>query len=539
MLLLGCTGTIGEPVGRSRQVGCGDPDVGQGPLHRLTRDEYDNTVRDLLGDESRPARAFPPDSTLLGFASGDNVSAMLLRQYMNAADSLAATAASHLDRLTSCDRARDGEERCARQLIEDLGPRAYRRPLTAEEASELYSLYATARGAGDGFEAGIELVVSALLQSPNFLYRVEMGAPSQAGSPVAEVSPYELASRLSYFLWSSMPDDELFAAAANRELETPEEIEAQARRMLDDPRAHDALARFYEQWLGLERLESLTKDDRLFGEFAEHGLGRKMHAETLAFVSHVMWEDDARIETLLTAPYTFASGPLAEIYGVDAPAEDTVRRIDLDPSERSGLLTQAGLLSLLANPNQGSPVHRGKFVRERLLCEVLQSPPDTNPETGEPLEINPPDLEPGMTTRERFAAHWEDPFCRGCHLQMDLIGLGFEHYDAIGRYRTTEGGRPIDATGVVHGTREGDVPFDGVPELAAWLAQAEQVHDCMTRQWFRYALGRHETDADDCSIREALTALEAGRGDLRELVVATTKTYAFRHRRVVTTGEAP
>ena len=537
LALAGCTGSVldegpagprapGDPGG----VCSGALDPGPTPFRRLTRDEYDNTVRDLLGDTTRPAREFPPDETIGGFGSGTAVSLLQTEQYLAAAEQLAANAVTDLPALLPCDPAAVGEDACARTFIEDFGLRAWRRPLAASEVDRLVDLYAATKPL-DGFAASIELVVAAMLQSPHFLYRVELGSPLEGGGgAVVPLTEHEVATRLSYLLWNSMPDDELLAAASRGELADADTVEAHARRMLRDPRAHGATQNFFLQYLGLAGLEDVSKDATLYPEWSP-AVARKMRREALAFVDHVLWEDDARFETLLTGSFTFVDADLAAVYGIDGVTGTDFVRVELDPSQRAGLLTMPAVLAMQSNGNQSSPVYRGKFVREQLLCQHLPSPPDG-------LVVAPPDPAPGLTTRERFDQHRVDPSCSSCHQLMDPLGFGFERYDAIGLWRETEnGGLAIDDSGEVMGTTDADGAFEGAAELAERLSQSTQARECFATQWFRYGLGRAETEADDCTLAEVHRAFEATDGDVLETIVAITRTAAFRHRRAIEVEE--
>jgi hypothetical protein len=494
------------------------------PLRRLTRVEYDNTVRDLLGVDTAPVADFPPEEITGGFtnnATVQTVSPLLAEKYMQAAEALAAAAAQNLPALLPCDPVTTGETACARQFVERFGRRAYRRPLSAAEVDRLARVYAAGREQAS-FEAGIELVIRAALQSPNFLYRVEYGMPARPHEKLVRLTQHEIAARLSYLIWSTMPDESLGAAADSGQLETAQQIAGRAESMFDDPRARKALPEFYRQWLGLGGLTSLGKDSGVHPEF-DPALREAMSAELPAFVQHVLWSADRRLGTLLTAPLGFVSGPLAGLYGVSAPAGSTPQLVKLDPAERAGVLTQAGFLAVHSLPNQSSPVRRGKFVRERVLCQEAPAPPPN-------LNVTPPEVDASRSTRERFAEHTESAACSTCHELMDPIGFGFESYDAIGRFRRTDGTKPIDSSGWVVRSRDLDGPFASARELAMKLAGSRQVQDCVATQSFRYAMGRFEGSGDACSLGELRQAFSDSGGDLRKLLIAITQTEAFLYR---------
>nr|WP_276604734.1 DUF1592 domain-containing protein [Nannocystis sp. RBIL2] len=490
----------------------------------MNRREYDNTVRDLLGADGRPAQAFPAEEEALGFNNNADalvVTSLLAEGYLGAAEALAEEAVKDLPALLrGCDVKTEGEDACAEQFITEFGRSAYRRPLSGDEVSQLLAVHQTAADEFD-FATGVRLTLTAMLQSPHFLYRVEFGEPVD-GSDVLKVAPYELASRLSYFLWGTMPDAELFAAAAEGRLAEPEDVAKQATRMLADARSRATVRDFHGQWLELKRIEELEKDDEAFPEFALD-LRPMLRAEAEEFLDHVIWDDKGDLDSMYLAPYTFLNGALSEYYGLDGPSGDGFQKFDLPAGQASGFLTQGGLLSVLAKPNQTSPIHRGKFVRERLLCQVVPPPPDN-------VDITPPEVDPNLPTRERFKQHSTDPSCSGCHGMMDPIGFGFEHFDGIGRWREVEAGQPIDATGeIIGGTTKGT--FDGVPELASLLVDSPEVERCMTLQWFRYAYGRADAKEDACTIDD-LTRQFAGSGRrIQDLIVALTQSEAFLFRR--------
>ncbi|MCC7535361.1 MAG: DUF1592 domain-containing protein [Deltaproteobacteria bacterium] len=548
-LLVGCVGDIGEPRtsgpgGRPRPgvpgspgsvpdvprtpdgmaICSGGPHVGATPLRRLTRAEYDHTVRDLVGDTTSPARGFTVDETPGGFHANTvaPVAGLAVEQYQTAAEGIASRV--NVDAIVACDRAADGEETCARRFIERFALRAFRRPAEPAELTAITALYDGARAAGDDFATAVRLVVEAVLQTPSFLYRQELGAGevSGTGGTMLRLSGYEVASRLSYFLWQSMPDDDLFAAAAANELTTPAQIEPHVRRMLEDDRAREAVRDFNAQWLELEALDSVTKDPDVYPEF-DATLASSMRAETERFLDHVVWEGDRTLRTVLTGNFTFVDGPLAELYGLDAPAGGGLVRVALDAGERSGILTHASLLSTHAKTNQSSPIHRGKFVRERLLCQALPAPPPG-------LMVVAPDPAPGLTTRQRFAEHSSNEDCATCHRLMDPIGFGFERYDGIGRFRTTDQGLPVDDSGEILGGTDVDGPFRGAPELAQRLAESTQVSECFATQWTRFAIGRADGPADDCVLADVAERFDTAGGDIRELIVAVATSDAFLYR---------
>jgi hypothetical protein len=367
----------------------------------------------------------------------------------------------------------------------------------------------------------VQRVIETALQSPPFLYRVEFGGAPAAGESVVRLTSWEVASRLSCLLWGSLPDGALFAAAAADELLTAEQVAAQARRLLDDPKARAAVANFHQQWLDYERIANVGKDTTLFPEWSSD-IGALMREESRAFLDDAVFGQSGSFASLLTSPSTFLNAQLAAFYGFAGPAGEAFERVDVDPAQRAGVLTLGTLLTINAHSNQTSPVHRGLLVRERLLCDVVPPPPPD-------VMVQAPEPNPDSTARERFAQHSANPACAGCHSLMDPLGFGFENYDALGRFRSEENGLAIDASGELTLT-DVDGPFSGVVELAGKLAQSQEAHDCYVKQWFRFAYGRGETTGDACSLATLGAQFSLTQGNIKELLVALTQTDAFLYR---------
>lgn len=538
LALAACRGVIGDlegdpSPGVSTQPVCtdGPGDPGPSPIRRLNRFEYDNTVRDLLGDTTHPARNFPHEEEVAGFSNNAavlNISPVLAEQYMTAAEQLAARAVGTLDTLMACDPGQTGDA-CVRSFVKSFGRRAFRRPLTDDEFADFYALYQDQLAATGVLRDGVRVVVSAMLQSPAFLYRVELGDPRKADAGRVGVTGFEMASRLSYLLWGSMPDEALFEAAATGHLSTDADIEAQARRMVKDAKAEVMVSQFHREWFALDGLDLVSKSPDVFPEWSTE-LRADLGTETQMFLDEAFWKQGT-LDAMLTAPYTFVNARLAAFYGLALPKADGFVKVDVDPAQRMGLLTQGSLLATNAKANQGSPIHRGKWVRERLLCDVMPSPPPN-------LNVKAPDIKPGTSERDRFAQHTTDSSCRKCHELMDPIGFGFEHFDGIGRWRTNDGGKPIDATGEIVNGGDTTGTFDGAGELARKLAASQKVKACVVLQWFRYGYGRSDMDVDRCTLQKLQDKLVAAKGDLRELLVQLALTDAFKYRRAASMSAA-
>jgi hypothetical protein len=340
-----------------------------------------------------------------------------------------------------------------------------------------------------------------------------------------------VAARLSYLLWGSMPDPELLSAAEGNKLQKPDEVLAQARRMTKDPRFLATVTDFSDQFLGLDQMETLDKDEMSLPAWKPELRG-PMQIEGEKFLEYVLSkEGGGKLSTFLTAPISFMNKPLAAYYGVSGPAGDAFEKVSLDPTRTSGVLTLGGFLSVHGTPDNGltSLVFRGIFVREGLLCQNVPDPPPNA------QDENPP-FTPQTTPREWAFARMAKPVCGACHKMLDHIGFGFENFDPIGKFRTMDRGQPIDATGKLEDT-DVDGAFDGVVELGKKLAGSKKVSDCVATQWFRYAAGRTEDDKrDSCSLDTLRSAMDKSGGDLRELFVAFTQTDSFLFR---SKGDAP
>jgi hypothetical protein len=516
LALCACDGSImspGQPLMPPPQ-GPQGPQVGAAPLRRLTRFEYDNTVRDLLGDTTQPALAFPDEELVFGFANNSaqqSLSSLLIEGYEGAAVTLATNVTTDLPTLLGCSPSPGTEDDCVRSFLPRFGRRAYRRPLESDELDRLFAFYSASKAAYD-FPTAVRMVVQAMLQSPHFLYRIELESPD--GVP-AKVSQFELATRLSYLLWGSAPDDALLDAAAAGNLDTA----AQAERLLNDPRAHGLVGELFAEWLQLDKVGRVEKDATLFPAFTPD-VRTLLRRETDVFTDDLVFSGGG-VQQLLTAPYSFVNGALASYYGISGPTGADFQKVMLPEGRRQGLLTQASFLAAAAHANQTAPVQRGLFVRDRLLCAPPPPPPAT-------VKAIPPVPDPTLTTRQRFSQHETDPSCAGCHSLMDPIGFGFEHYDAVGIWRDTENGNAVDATGKLTAT-DVDGTFDGALDLSSRLARSRRVSDCTVTQWFRFAYGRQET-ADDGATLDALKAGFAAKQSFRELLLSLTQSDAFLYR---------
>lgn len=498
--------------------------IGITKLRRLTRAALDRSILDLTGVAAGADTSLSPDERIGPFNSNAiaPVTELLVQQSQELAERVALDVQPLLGSLVPCDvPSADGA--CARQFAADFAGRAFRRPLEAVELDRFVALFEIGRS-GSGTERGLQLIVEAVLQSPSFLYHVDVGVSGLPTATPELLDGYGLAARLSFFLWQSVPDAELMSLAAAGSLSDVAVLQAQAQRLLDDPRSAPVIGSFHRQWLGLEGLLDQAKDPSLFPSF-DAELAEAMLDEVDRFSNYVVRDQNGTLAALLTANIAFPDARLAEIYGV-APSADRELPVSLPADQRSGILTQAAFLARHAHGNQTSPVHRGLVVRENLLCQPIMPPP------ADVAVVVPPPSD-ATTTRERFAAHVADRGCAGCHEVIDPPGLAFEHYDAIGVYRTHEGSIPVDASGeMIQVGPELSGEFGSAMDLVPDLSAAPEVSECTTRQWFRFALGRIESDDDVCSVNDAYQTFSESGGTIRELLLAIALSDAFRYVRL-------
>lgn len=469
---------------------CAAPPPGLRGLRRLSHVEYANTIRDVLGVTIDGAR-LSADRVVHGFdnnAEALTVTGLLADQYRAIAEEIVA----EIDpaRLVACAPGRA----CAAELVQTIGARLVRRPLSAAEVERFLEIYDLA--APDGFAEGARWVLVALLQSPHFLYRTELGRRVADGFAL---TPFEIAAELSYLFWQTGPDDALWAAAQSGALLDPEVIATEAQRLLADPRSAGVMTRFGARWLAIEDLAIVPRDPVEYPELTP-ALRAAMAEETERFLVD-LWRTGGGLGELFSTDAREMNPLLAEHYGLPAPSGWD--RVALGGTGYGGILTHGSVLTAHALPANSSPIHRGLMVRERLLCQDLPDPPAN-------LDTSPPPVDPRLSTRERYAQHASDPACAGCHDLVDPIGYAFEHFDGIGRHRERDGQHPVDARGTIVGLDGGDVDVDGLHALGAALAEAPAVQDCYVRQWIRFGYGVDDSLPMACYINHVgrdLTAL--------------------------------
>jgi hypothetical protein len=523
-------------------------------LRRLTHSQYNNTVRDLIGDYSRPADRFPPEDFVGGFKNqtrSQGIPPVLEDAYSRAAERMALNAfrAGDVNNLIPCKpapppqgyggsrqsaraseraAAEAADAKCREQFVRTFGERAFRRPLTSVEVRRYTDLFAMQAAKAGKFLEGARVVVEAMLQSPKFLFHVTPGEDRA-------LRDYAIANRLSYFLWDTMPDRALLDAAANGDLRTAEGLERVARSMLEDKRARQAVDEFFSQWLRFDRMLGAAKDDGRYPMFTPE-LAAMMVQETKMLLGHLVWDNRNFMEAL-TADYSFLNADLARLYGLPEPAGEF--EMVKFPAElpRAGILGQATFLASTTGPVETSPTARGLFVREHLLCQIVPNPPPgVNTNLPEPATADA-----ARAKRERMLEHATNPSCSGCHRLMDPIGFGLEKYDAVGAWREKE---IIDIyAGAGESRRSKPVPVDitatgeiaGLPNstfgdsraLGRVLASSPVCQDCVVKQMFRYAFGRPETPADRTSIRGAAAAFRTSGFKFKEMLISLVRAPQF------------
>jgi hypothetical protein len=535
------------------------------PIRRISRVEYDNMVRDLLGDTTQPATTFSPESPMtdngVNFLTNSpsttpTVSAAILQQYVSAAEALAQKAVSSGTTLSSILPCTTQDQPCAEQFIGTFANRAFRGQLDSTESSTLLGVYQAVVKAGFTFNVGIQALITAILESPRFLYVLEFGSGTPASNGVIPLSSYEVAARLALFLWRSVPDATLMSVAASGTLGTgapgqAAAVQTQATRMLADPKAVDAIHDFTTQWMQLQGTPTQAKDTQ-FANWKAY-TGEEMLDETLTNVSQLVLVENAGLNELLTSPSSYINQDLASFYGVTMGTGPSITLSDpvltaastTTPSvtpqfvstslpNRSGILTNGSVMSTQAHSSLPSATLRGKLVREDVLCGELAGPPPGIP----PAPTAP--ATDGGTTRSLFVAHAnpQSSCYIGCHQFMDPIGFGFGFFDASGAWQATDangfmGTFPaIDATGQVIPMNTGDlsVSFDGASDLTTKLAAATQVKECFTLQEMRYALTRIETADDVCSLQQVYSAFTGSNLNVQKLLLALVATDAFLYR---------
>lgn len=508
----------------------GEADPGRVTAHRLNAREYDNTIRDLVGLDLMPSQQFefPADEWGDGFDNDADVltvSPLSVEKYLAAAQYVITQAldpanAAARQALVSCDPSDTANASCVTDILGEFARRAFRRPTETDELTPFLSLVDLALAHGDSVEQGLHNALAAMLVAPDFLFRVE---PDPQADVIRALNGFELASRLSYFIWASMPDEELFSQAAQG-FATPEQIVMQVQRMLADPKSSAFLDVLVKQWMHTVELDFAEPDVSVFPSW-QPSLPQALEQETRTFLAPIL-AGEAPATDLLTADYTFVNQALAQYYGLpdatQVPADQFVR-VTLPDARRGGVLRQGSFLVLTSHPDTHSPTRRGKWILDRLLC---RKPPPPPPD----ISAFDPNVSSDGTLREKLEALHQGAAtsCATCHTLIDPMGFALENYDGIGQWRDMDNGQPVDATGTMPET---GVPFNGAAELSAAIAADPRFASCVSQQLLTYALGRHTSATDRPLIDELGQGFAGGGYDMATLVtaVATSNAMTLRH----------
>jgi hypothetical protein len=517
----GATGTGGGGTTDPTRCEPGIPATSQ--LPRLTQVQYDNTIRDLVGIEGNPSQALAPDTT-------GSVDQRAWDGYKAAADAVSqqvmANAAAKA-RAIPCTPTGDGAA-CAQQLIDTFGRRAFRRPLTAEESTRFMAIYTnranvTATGT---FDEAAQLIIRSFLLSPSFLTRAEMAGTADANGRIT-LNGYEVATRLSYLLWGSMPDDALFTAAANNELGTKEQILAHAQRMLGDARARAMVGRFHEHYahMGLgTRWENIQRDSMLYPTFTA-AMTPLISEETTRFFDHIVSGMNGTFRDIMTSPIGFVNATTAPLYGVTGISGTDLQQVNLPADQRPGVFTRAGFLTAYSLFNRASAILRGAFIQKEVLCTVIGTPPPD-------AEGTPLPTDGLLTNRERTDAQTAGDQCAGCHHTIiNPTGFAMESYDAIGAWQTTEkdtGAAITTASTVPIGTAE--VQVAGAADLMNAIADSPEGKHCYAQRWVTFAYERSINSADSCTVDNLAMSLTGSGYTVLNLVADLTQADSFRLR---------
>lgn len=525
----GCSGRImgGEnrPDGTydpNAKLNCGETAPVEAPLRRLSSAELENVVDDLF-DGLVSVEANLPSSDGLAFSGfstepeANPVNARLIEAQLEAAEAIALSAVGALPAILPCASS-DPSESCARTFIDRYAARAMRRPISGDVRDELLDAYRLGRS--EGFEGGMATMIAHLFMRPETLYLIERGEKERGG--VLELRPEELAARLSFFLWGSIPDEALWEKALDGSILDEAVLRAEAERMLEDDRARRGVGRFIREWARVEALDPNEKDETLYPGF-DRELAASMIAELELFALDLFRNGD--LTDLYGSDETYIDANLASFYGVEANGSG-FEKISLPGNERRGVLTKPAILASLASAREGNYIQRGKFVLEQVFCQPVPAPPS------DALAQNPSFPE-GSSNREMSEIRRAIPSCTSCHELLDGIGLSFDHFGAAGEYRETDSlGRPIDDSGQLIASVDVAGEYQGVGELTDKLVGSEDARACMSVQLFRYAFSRREAGHDLCAIREIDTEFESSGRALRSLVLAVASSDAMKNRKL-------
>ncbi|MEN9423646.1 MAG: hypothetical protein RL122_1029 [Pseudomonadota bacterium] len=492
-------------------------------LRLLTRLEYQNTVNDLLGLNLNLVNSLPDENQVGGFDNNieqNQISSLRMDAYLSQAEKIAAQGVlESWNKIVSCTQQ---DTVCARQFIQSFGKRAFRRPLTTTEVNTFAANFSAV-----AFKDAVEKTVMSMLVSPNFLYRTELGELQANGT--YKLTPYEVASSLSYLFWGSMPDDTLFLAADQNALETPAQRISQASRLLAASRSRQQVGNFVGQWLLKASPFSLpSKDATVYPAYTD-AVKAALSQELINFFNYVTFDSTQTFRELYTADYVIANKTLADFYHLNGPTGSAFEKTPVADGSRTGLLTLGSVLARYANSNESHPFKRGRFFFERILCHDLPEPANFG-------LVQPPDPDPNMTTRQRFDFHSKSfPACYSCHQYMDGPGFGFENYDGAGQYRKFENGNLITANAILRGmetyTPTEELTFNDLNHLSQFVADSPSAAQCVARQYYRYTTGHQETTADKCALDSYLQTYKDNGYNLQTMLLSIVNAPNFTLRR--------
>jgi hypothetical protein len=514
-------GQAARPSARDLECNPDEPKADTTPARILTQKQYNNAIRDLFGEGLPQLGQSTVGSGPFDNAVAAESSSVIMPELRSTAESVAAAVfEGGFD--PGCDSSMS-DRQCASHFVRTYGRRLFRRPVTAEGEQTLLELYDEIRAAetSGAHESALQAVLSAMLQMPRFLYRIEGGASRDQGR--IALDGYEMASRLSFFLWNTIPDAQLLDAAEQGQLERKEGVRRAAERMLDDPRARQSISHMYTQILGLDRVPYLVKDPQMYGDFDQH-IGELMRRETLAFLEEVIFERNGTVADLYQSDFTMLNGELARFYGIEGVSGEQFRPVELQSEQRGGLLTHGSFLAQYGKQRRTNPITRGVHVIRNALCWSLPDPPGNIPALEQ-------DVSSGSSVREQLASH-KSPGCASCHKMIDPIGLAFESFDTTGQLRSTDtGGNPVNTHTELKTPWGQEIALDGPGDLSAFIAESADSEICMTRDLFANAFARMPQDmADRCLVERLRGGGEDESVPIREMLVRITTSEMFRHK---------
>jgi hypothetical protein len=525
--------TAPVPPGSVGVDACNEATLARPRVWRLTNLQIQNTLRDGLGSKLPSMGRLPASNRLEGFANrADNlpIDGLLADLLFRISTELADDVVARNAELINCPQGLAGLSAgtCLKDFLDSFALKIWRRPLTDGELSAFSSLYSKTAAQGGSTEAGLRTLVQAFFMSPSFLFRSELGDTQQAGA-VTRLTDYELASALSYTLWDTSPDALLMDLARQGKLHDKNILAQQAMRLLGSrERASASLHNFMEQRLYIENLPEKDKDPELFSLYSKE-VAADLAEESRLYLDSVIFDPgaDRSFKTLFTASHGFVNARTAPIYGIQNRSGDALTRTDLDRAQRRGILTLAGFMASHADPDGTALVDRGRYLREEILCATVPPPPD-----GNVAALDPKFATADMTGREKFVAHSADPQCNFCHALFDGLGFAMESYDAIGRFRSTDKGKPLDPSGTVPLPSDGTVlAFDNFVDLVDKLADTKDLYSCFSSQYLTYATGRRLGEVKECERQHVADEFERSGFKLDALILSVINTPNFSARR--------